>query len=249
MNIDIYNKKKYMISIIVATFNAAKVLRTALDSVLMQTFQDWECIIVDGASKDDTLTIVEEYERLDNRFWHISEPDKGIYDAFNKGWKNARGEWIYYLGSDDKLTPDGLAILYESSNGYDVVVGNVYGVHRGGKIRICKSSGLRACHQAIIVKRTVIKTLGGFDLSYSILADYDLMWKLSKYAFSVKNIDIPVAYFASDGISQSFGSQWKIYKERTAILGKYKSPFPRLTSFKLFVIKSFKLIIFRLLNI
>lgn len=64
-----------MISIIVATFNAAKVLKTALDSVLMQRFQDWECIIVDGASKDDTLTIVKEYERLDNRFWHISEPE------------------------------------------------------------------------------------------------------------------------------------------------------------------------------
>ena len=76
-----------MVSIIVVTFNATKVLWTTLDSVLVQTFQDWECIIVGGASKDETLIIVEEYERLDERFRHISELDKRGYDAFNKDWK------------------------------------------------------------------------------------------------------------------------------------------------------------------
>lgn len=75
------------ISIIIATFNAAKTLRKALDSVLNQTYKDWECIIVDGASKDNTISIVKEYVQKDTRFRYISEPDKGIFDAYNKDGK------------------------------------------------------------------------------------------------------------------------------------------------------------------
>ena len=79
-----------MVSIIVATYNSDKTLRQALDSVLNQSYQDWECIVVDGASKDSTIDIVKEYVSKDSRFRYISEPDNGIYDAFNKGWKMAK---------------------------------------------------------------------------------------------------------------------------------------------------------------
>ena len=79
------------VSIIIATFNAGKTLKVALTSVLNQTFQSWECVIVDGGSKDNTVEIIREYELKDNRFRHISEPDNGIYDAFNKGWRMAKG--------------------------------------------------------------------------------------------------------------------------------------------------------------
>ena len=78
------------LSIIIATFNAAKTLSVALDSVLKQSFQDWECIIVDGASKDETVAIIKEYEpRFEGRMRWVSEPDKGIYDAMNKGLQMA----------------------------------------------------------------------------------------------------------------------------------------------------------------
>ena len=80
-----------MVSIIIATYNSGKTLRRALDSVLNQSYQDWECIVVDGASKDNTIGIVKEYVKKDSRFRYISEPDHGIYDAFNKGWKMAKG--------------------------------------------------------------------------------------------------------------------------------------------------------------
>ncbi|HBV84011.1 MAG TPA: glycosyltransferase, partial [Lachnospiraceae bacterium] len=73
-----------------------------MSSVLNQSFQGWECIIVDGASKDNTIEIMEEYCEKDARFRYVSEPDNGIYDAFNKGWRLAKGQWIQYLGSDDK---------------------------------------------------------------------------------------------------------------------------------------------------
>lgn len=96
------------VSIIIATFNAAKTLETALESIQNQSFQDWECIIVDGASKDNTIDIIKKYCKKDARFRYISESDNGIYDAFNKGWRLAKGIWVQYLGSDDKLTKDGL---------------------------------------------------------------------------------------------------------------------------------------------
>ena len=72
------------VSIIIATFNAEKTLKIALNSVLNQTFQDWECVIIDGMSKDGTMRIVKEYASKDARFRYISEADKGIFDAFNK---------------------------------------------------------------------------------------------------------------------------------------------------------------------
>ena len=228
-----------MISIIIATFNAAKVLRMALDSVLMQTLQDWECIIVDGMSKDDTLAIVEEYERLDNRFWHISEPDRGVFDAFNKGWKNAKGDWIYYLGSDDKVTKDGLETLIKYSKGYDIIIGNVYGVYRRG-MRLCRSKGVKACHQGIIVKKTIMEELGGFDLSFSLLADFDLMCKLKYYKWI--NVDVSVAYFATGGISQSISNQLGICKERMVILKKNNIKYPILKSVSVFCKKTIVLL-------
>ena len=114
-----------MVSIIIATYNSEKTLRRALDSVLNQSYQDWECIVVDGASKDNTIGIVKEYVSKDARFRYISEPDHGIYDAFNKGWKMAKGEWVMYLGSDDEYTKDGIKVLMENSDGADVVYGNV----------------------------------------------------------------------------------------------------------------------------
>ena len=97
-----------LISIIIATYNAEETLHDALESVLNQSFQDWECLVVDGASKDNTVKIIEEFCKHDKRFRFISEPDKGIYDAFNKGWRMAKGEWIYYLGADDLLLKDAL---------------------------------------------------------------------------------------------------------------------------------------------
>ena len=80
------------ISIIIATFNASNVLSKALDSILNQSFQDWECIVVDGASRDNTVEIIKAYQQKDSRFRYISEPDQGVYDAFNKGWKMAKRE-------------------------------------------------------------------------------------------------------------------------------------------------------------
>ena len=87
------------ISIIIATFNAEKTLKRCLESIKSQTNSNFELIIVDGGSSDDTVSIIKEHSKLINHW--ISEPDNGIYDAWNKGVALAKGKWIWFLGADD----------------------------------------------------------------------------------------------------------------------------------------------------
>ena len=103
---------KVEVTIIIAAYNAETTIERALKSVKSQNFENWECLIIDGASKDKTIEIVQTIIKSDSRFQLFSEPDKGVYDAFNKGWRLAHGDWIYYLGCDDELLPNGISALY-----------------------------------------------------------------------------------------------------------------------------------------
>src|SRR4249920_3431468 len=91
-------------SIIIPTYNSESSLNKTLDSILSQTFTDFEIILTDGVSKDDTIAIAESYN--DSRLKIHSEPDKGVYDAMNKGMSLATGKWLYFIGSDDYLYND-----------------------------------------------------------------------------------------------------------------------------------------------
>ena len=218
------------VSIIIATFNAAKTLSVALDSVLNQTFQDWECIIVDGASKDNTIEIVKSYVERDSRFRYISEPDKGIYDAFNKGWKMAKGEWIHYLGSDDSLIAGGIEALIKYSNAVDAIYGNTVLLKKEkrsfqySKKDISKIlTGPVMCHQSIIVQRKWIEKLGGFDERYKLLADYDLMIRLYQSSARFKYINEFISNFSIAGGSHN--NRLLANKERYYIMKRNKTVF------------------------
>lgn len=202
------------VSIIIATYNSGRTVRAALESVYSQTFQNWECIVVDGASKDDTIEIVKEYCDRDNRFRYISEKDHGIYDAFNKGWKMAKGEWVHYLGSDDRLVKKGFEEIFERDTNADLVGGGVYLVREGERERLQLTHGIGGCHQGFITRRDAIEKLGGFDERYKIFADKDLLIRAELDGMTVKNYEIPVAYFLIGGVSQSFNSLMEITKER-----------------------------------
>lgn len=197
------------ISIIIATYNSGKTLRTALDSVLNQKFQDWECIVVDGASKDDTVTIVEEYEQQDSRFRHISEKDHGIYDAFNKGWKMAKGEWIYYLGSDDMLLSTSFSGLFEVVQTEDIAYGNVIFDSGVRQKRVVSPepntlTNFMISHQAMIMKRNLITLLGGFNgETYKLCADFDLVIRAIKHNARVYRHNVDIAIFNCQGASSS----------------------------------------------
>lgn len=225
------------VSIIIATYNSGKTVRAALESVHSQSFQDWECIVVDGASKDDTMEIVKEYCERDSRFRYISEKDHGIYDAFNKGWKIAKGEWVHYLGSDDTLTADGMErVAAELDEQYSIVTGDVY-LHRSdGTVKEQQYHGFFGCHQGVLMQRKVIESMSGFDEQYKIMADYDLMVRNYKAGNKVKNVRSIMANFNVGGESQKLSSQWEKMKERYRINKRHEmKKFPFISSFSVFV--------------
>lgn len=214
------------ISIIIATYNAEATLERALNSVINQQFQDWECIVVDGASKDQTLKIASSFADEDPRIKVYSEPDKGVFDAFNKGWKHASGEWIYYLGCDDELLPNGLSALIVQSEGVDFVYGGIVRRYRNGSTKSsqagifdkCMPFSLGASHQAMIMKRSLIEKLGGFKLKYKILADYDLVNNAYYVGMKTRRCNECVAIFQVGGLSTDNLSS---LKERYKILVSY----------------------------
>lgn len=214
------------VSIIIAAYNVESYIRKSLDSVLKQTYQDWECLVIDGASKDATVSIAREYEQKDARFHVYSEPDKGVYDAFNKGWRKAKGEWIYYLGSDDELLPDGIESLMRCSQDVDFVYGGIVRRYSKGGTKpslpgdLEKSMpySLAASHQAMIMRRSVIEKVGGFNLKYKILGDYDLINHAYYVGMKTRRCDSMIAIFQLGGISTD---SIKSLKERYAILCSY----------------------------
>lgn len=197
--------KVVKLSIIIPTYNSADTLRKALDSIVCQDFSDWEVLIMDGVSADDTLKIAQSYN--DPRIRIYSEPDKGIYDAMNKGIKKAQGEWLYFLGSDDWiLTPETLSSVFSMDiNGYDVVYGDVESSHLGpehsGEWTLATIDYNR-CHQGILYKKIIFKKLGYYNMDYCVCADFDinLKWFFSKKIHS-KYIPIIIAHYSANGFS------------------------------------------------
>lgn len=214
------------VSIIIATYNAVKTLHVALNSVQNQNFLDWECIIVDGASKDGTIEVVKYLSEKDSRYRWVSEPDGGVYDAFNKGWRMAKGEWVYYLGADDELLPNTFKSIFEKQiEDCDVIYGN-YLTNSQGKVEIIKShsnpSFLRknnTSHQAVIMRRKVIEDLKGFDERYNLCADYDILVRAYLKPYIFKYVDIDFAIFTIGGISsKSLGTEsWNIRRRNKTV--------------------------------
>ena len=179
------------ISIITATYNSEKTLRDTLDSILAQTYPDIESIIVDGASKDGTMDIVREYEpRFEGRMRWISEPDKGIYDAMNKGIKMASGDVIGVLNSDDfyhdERVVEDIANAFIQKN-VECVYGNLVFIDENdmnNTLRIWKGSqhecgsflsGWHPAHPTFYVKSIWFERFGAFKLQYAVSADFELM--------------------------------------------------------------------------
>lgn len=170
--------KRPFFSIVVPAFNAEKVVARMINSILGQTFRDFEVLLMDGVSVDSTVSLVRSF--ADPRISVFSEPDNGIYDAMNKGLIKATGQWIYFTGCDDQLSDEHVlqdVAEFIQSGDYDFVYGNVnsesLGQNYDGEFSMEKILNKNICHQAIFVTRETFQKLGAFDPSYKICADWD----------------------------------------------------------------------------
>ena len=182
------------ISVITATFNSGKTLCDTIESVLGQSYPNIEHIIVDGGSKDDTIGIIKRYEpRYEGRLKWISEKDKGIYDAMNKGIAMATGDVIGILNSDDFYTgTDVVARLVSTmmTTGADAVYGDVHYVedsniakcvryYSSRKFRRWKMRlGWMPAHPSFYCRKSIYEKYGTFDISYKIGADFENLLRL-----------------------------------------------------------------------
>lgn len=182
------------ISIITATYNSAATIRDTIESVLRQTYTDYEYIIKDGGSKDDTLNICKEYEsRFEGRIKIISAPDKGIYDAMNVGIEAATGDVVGLLNSDDFYTSDDvLQTIVDAflKNDIDATYGDIHFVKEGAldkQVRYYSSAhfkrkymrlGFMPAHPSFYCKKACYEKYGYFDTSYKIAADFENLLRL-----------------------------------------------------------------------
>lgn len=198
-----------LLTIIIPTLQAERTLGEALDSVLVQQFSDLEVLIMDSVSRDRTMDIAGAYAHRDPRVRVISEPDKGIYDAMNKGIKAAHGEWILFLGSDDRLHDPRVISAFAETPGLeklDMIYGNVVspsykGVY-DGEFDLRKLLGRNMPHQAIFHKKSLFALIGGYTIHYRGYADWDFNIRCFRDSRVRKQyIDLVVAYFGADGVS------------------------------------------------
>ncbi len=196
-----------LLSIIIVTFNAGKTLQRALNSIFQQSFEDFDIVVVDGNSSDDTLNILGKIG--DSRLKWKSEPDEGIYDAMNKGIKKASGHWLYFLGADDQLKNDKvLGTIFEKGTyeDCDFLYGNVYSEllkrNYDGPFDEEKILFSNICHQAIFYKSSVFETVGLFDTRYLLFADWEMNIRcFENVDIRVKYKDVVIADYAGEGVS------------------------------------------------
>lgn len=198
-------EQKPVVSIITATFNCCATLEQTITSVITQTYPSREYIVIDGGSSDGTLEILGRFD--DSIDYWISEPDKGIYDALNKGIELAHGEWIYILGSDDRIVDATLfahifSQRYDSKFIYgDVIYGDT-GKTYGGEFTRRMLIEKNICQQGILYHADLFKKLGYFDLRYPLVADW--VFNMKAIALGTTNpthIDVIFAQYALNGAS------------------------------------------------
>lgn len=182
------------VSIVTTAYNSARTLKDTILSVLGQTYQDIEYIIVDGGSTDGTQEVIKTYApKFGNRIKWISEPDRGIYDGMNKGITMATGDVVGALNSDDYFTATNVVermVEAFRQHDTDAVYGDIHFVREGAPDKMVRyySSrpfhpfwlrfGFMPAHPSFYLKRSVYTEAGGYKLDYLIGADYEMMVRL-----------------------------------------------------------------------
>lgn len=228
------NRDFPFLSVTTPCFNSEETIERTLKSVLQQDFNDYEYIIIDGGSTDKTLEIIRKYEPLFNgRMRLFSEPDKGLYDAFNKGIIRSKGLYCWNINSDDFIEPNAFEMIYNFSKKYPIdnlpcIVGLMRFVSRDGSntISITKGvtpkslakayriDGMGLNHPATIVPRSMYAYVGLYDIRFRISADID--WFNRAYATEqyIVGINEILTNMADGGVSNKGGNLGLAAKDR-----------------------------------
>lgn len=239
-----------LISVITVTYNAARVVDKTLLSLQNQDFKEFEHLVVDGDSKDETLDIIKRYSLPQTRI--ISEPDKGLYDAMNKALRLAKGKYVIFLNAGDAFHSSDTLSLYasEAKKDRDIIYGDTIIVDGDGKyleprhldtpqILTKKSflNGMLICHQAFMVKKDLAPN---YNLSYRFSADYDWCVKCisTSEPANCTNLHEVTIDFLSDGLTDR--NKWKSLKERFRIMSAHYGLFPTIINHLKFISRALK---------
>ena len=234
------------ISLITITFQAEKYFGRTAESVLRQTYPNIEYIIIDGNSKDGTISLIKDYESRFNSkgipYHWKSEPDKGIYDAMNKGLREASGDYVWFINAGDKIASDDcLEKIIQAIPEYsypisanpetdlpDFIYGETKIVDEKGyilgdrrlrapEILTWKSftMGMLVCHQSMLVKRVFAPP---FDLQYKYSGDFDWTIRCLRKSQTIHNTHLVLSHFLDGGVSKK--KMWASLKERFIIMAK-----------------------------
>ncbi len=221
-------------SIITVTYNAEKVVERTLQSVAKQTYPNIEHIIIDGASKDKTLALIQNSKFKVQKFTCVSEPDKGLYDAMNKGLQRAAGDYVWFLNAGDKLhsntTIEKVANRVSQFNDLpDIIYGETNLVSDAGEFLAPRrlkapkrltwrsfSMGMLVCHQSFVAKRSIAPV---YDLQYRLVADFDWCIRCLQSAKSIFNTQLVLSDFLTEGLSAQ--KRKASLKERFRIMLRY----------------------------
>lgn len=235
-------------SIITITYNAASVIEPTLQSVMAQTYRNYEYLLIDGGSKDDT---VAKAKASGITFAHIiSEPDKGLYDAMNKGIGLATGDYLCFLNAGDSFfAPDTLQTIATAANKEkalpDVLYGETAEVDKARnfvRMRRLKApkelnwrsfkDGMMVCHQAFYAKREIAPM---YDLKYRFSSDVDWCIKVMKRSSRIINVNATVINYLQDGLS--IQNHRASLKERFRIMSKHYGLLPTIARHLWFILR------------
>ena len=230
--------KKPYITVITAVFNGAKTLQRCIDSVVNQSYKDCEYIIIDGGSTDGTLDILKQNTNKIN-FW-LSEPDRGIYDAWNKALLLARGEWICFLGADDffwkddvlekllpslrTVEPSSVKLIYGKAailDSNDSLVRFWDEPWESAKDKI-NNLVMPIPHPGLMHHRSWFEKYGYFDASFQISGDYELLLRGWPHENAIYVDEVTVTGIRLGGISTTHNGRMKIMSECRKIQKNYK---------------------------
>lgn len=239
------------ISIITVCYNSEKTIKDTLESVLKQTYTNYEYLIIDGKSKDDTLKIVKSYEKkFKGKLKYISEKDKGLYDAMNKGIKLATGDIVGIINSDDVLAKEDafekIVKRFEETD-CDGTYSDLYILDCDTMTKIERKFiskkgnyklGWYPPHPTLYLKKEVYDKYGLYNQDYRIAADYDFMIRIMKDKVKLSYIKDVLVHMRSGGKStDGLKGYKKSFKESIKVLKSNKIKFPYMVNF----IRTFKI--------